>query len=190
MAGAVVALVHGPSLLLHPMVFGPRWAPAVAPFQILMLAFALRMSLGYSGDLFKVSGQTWVFPLLGLMNALVLTGACWVLTLWLGITGTALAVLALVVASLAPVQVLVLRWHGIDTCRILRAPVVGLAAATLAGLATGRWVEATSLIQAGLHSALLVALHFAVAWSLEPAIRQDVQLLRGHVKYEETGGHG
>src|SRR5581483_3965650 len=68
---ALVALVHGDTVIT--VIFGARWAPATPAFQLLMLTGALRLSTSYAGDMFKVSGRTWVFPLTSVVNAVLLT---------------------------------------------------------------------------------------------------------------------
>jgi O-antigen/teichoic acid export membrane protein len=124
-----VALVHGD--LLIRWAFGDRWGPAVPAFKLLMLTCALRLCGGYGNDLFKISGRTWIYPVVATVNAALLTAGVLALTPVLGITGTALAVLVTIALSLGLAESLMGRWFDLSPCRLLLRPVFILAVCTV-----------------------------------------------------------
>lgn len=174
---ALVALVHGDTLIR--VLFGDRWAPAVPAFQLLMLTGALRMSTSYAGDLYKVSGRTWIFPLTSLVNAIGLSLGVFVLTLRCGITGTAAAVLAMIVVTMALTEVLLGRWFGVSPSRALVRPVAALATATLAGAGVRALVPAMGPVAAAADAVALVILFLVLVYVLDADVAADVRWMRG-----------
>ncbi|MBI4862324.1 MAG: oligosaccharide flippase family protein [Candidatus Riflebacteria bacterium] len=128
---ALVSMVFGDDLI--GLVFGSRWLPAAPAFKLLMLTCALRVATSYSGDLFKVSGRTWIFPIISGVNAVLLTIGVYTFTLWLGITGTALGVLTMITLSLVFTEWILWRWFSLSLCRLMLGPVAALTAATVVG---------------------------------------------------------
>ena len=169
---ALVALVHGDALIT--VIFGARWAPATQAFQLLMLTGALRMCTSYAGDLFKVSGRTWVFPLTSLVNAVLLTAGVMALTRTMGILGTALAVLLMIVLSLAFTQALLWRWFGLSPAGVLLKPVAVLTLCTLVGAGVRAAIPDLSLAGAVADCALLTLLFAALIRVIDHEAVDDV----------------
>jgi O-antigen/teichoic acid export membrane protein len=172
---ALLGLVH-PDALIIP-IYGPRWAPAIPPFQLLMLTGALRMATSYSGDLFKISGRTWVFPLTGGLNAVLLTAGVYALTVRMGITGTGLAVLLMVLLSMPLTEILLWRWFKLSPCRLLLKPVLILTLCTLAGTQL-RKVFPPTLLGAAIDSLCLVGFYLALTYVLDRPLIADLRWLR------------
>jgi O-antigen/teichoic acid export membrane protein len=172
---ALVSLVHGDALILA--IYGPRWAPAIQPFQLLMLTGALRMATSYSGDLYKISGRTWIFPLTGAVNASLLTLGVYALTLRWGITGTGLAVLLMIVLSMPLTEILLARWFQLSPSRLLLRPVVILTICTVSGTAL-RQVLPDTLPMACLNSLALVGFYLLLTRVFDRPLVADLLWLR------------
>jgi O-antigen/teichoic acid export membrane protein len=170
---ALVALVHGDALI--ELLFGRRWMPAVPAFQMLMLAGALRMSTGFAGDLFKVGGHTWVFPVTSLFNASLLTAGVLALTGGAGITGTGIAVLAMVVLSLPLTEYFLRRFHGLSMLRLLVRPVAALAVCSFAGFAVRAQVPGMGIPAAAGSAVALVAFYLTLIALIDRDVVDDVR---------------
>ena len=170
---ALVALVHGDALIT--VIFGARWAPATPAFQLLMLTGALRMCTSYAGDLFKVSGRTWVFPLTSVVNAGLLTAGVFVLTNLLGITGTALAVLLMIVLSLSFTEALLWKWFRLSPSRVLLRPVAALAACTLVGTGLRALAPGMGIAAVAADCVLLVGLFCVIVRFVDHELVSDVE---------------
>lgn len=169
---ALVALVHGDTVVIS--MFGEQWKPSIPAFQLLMLTAALRLTASYAADMFKVSGRTWVFPVTGGVNAVLLTVGVVTLTRTLGITGTGLAVLMMVVASLPLTEVLLWRWFGLSPCRLMIKPVAVLALCTVAGAAARSSLDLSGPLAAAVSSALLVSAYVGLTLGLDRDVAADV----------------
>jgi PST family polysaccharide transporter len=176
----MLGIAYGGEILTG--LFGPAWAPAVPPFKLLMLTCGLRMAAGHAGDLFKLSGRTWVFPLISVANAAMLTAGALVLTGRLGITGTAVAVLVTIAASILPVELLVQRWFGASPCRALRGPALALAAGTLFAALLRGGAALLSPASAAFQAALALAAYAAVIAVCDAEAVSQMRALVGSVR--------
>ena len=70
----------------------PKWAPAVLPFQILCIAFMLRLTNTYAGSAAQARGWIWSQNWRYAVNVAMVAGGVFVLSAW-GISGAAAAVL-------------------------------------------------------------------------------------------------
>jgi O-antigen/teichoic acid export membrane protein len=86
-----LALLHGESMLR--LLFGARWAPATAPFQLLLLLAVLRGTLRPWADIASSRGRPELITYASLATALLLPIFGLVLMGKMGLTGMALAVL-------------------------------------------------------------------------------------------------
>ena len=169
---ALVSLVLGDTLIIS--MFGEQWKPAVPPFQLLMLASALRLTTSYAADLYKVSGRTWVFPVTGGLHALLLTLGVVASTRAFGITGTGLAVLLMVTLSLPLTEVLLWRWFSVSPCRLLVRPVAVLAVTTLLGAAARARLDLTAPLPALAAGLVLALLYVGLLRAVDPDTAADL----------------
>lgn len=170
---ALVALVLGDVLIVS--IFGEAWKPSVTAFQMLMLASALRLTTSYATDLFKVSGRTWVTPVTGTVNAVLLTAGVVALTRPFGITGTGAAVLAMVTLSLPLTEIMLWRWFQESPCRLLVRPVAVLAATVTGGAALRGAVDLSAQGPALAAAVALVAVYAALLCAVDRATANDVR---------------
>lgn len=87
---ALLAIFFAPELIL--LAFGPKWGPAIAPFQILMFTFLSRAISANAGYYLYSKGLTQVEFNVVLMNVVLLAPLAFGLTLTNGIVGASIAV--------------------------------------------------------------------------------------------------
>jgi O-antigen/teichoic acid export membrane protein len=150
---ATLIVLGGPIILV---LYGPRWAPAVLPFQILCASGPLRMAGVLCTSAIDACGNLrqdlWRrFVGLGILVVLVLVGARW------GLEGVALAVLTTNVITFTLLVTLLHRVTPLQLTDVLKAQVlpagatVLLVGAELAFLLTGHrrgWPELVTLLVA------------------------------------------
>jgi len=87
----VLLLAMGEPIIV--LIFGEKWIPAVPVFQIFIVLSALRGITQFWDPVFLAKGKTKVFFLLSAINAILIPGIGYPMTIYYGIEGMALAVL-------------------------------------------------------------------------------------------------
>jgi PST family polysaccharide transporter len=135
----------GPELI--PVVYGDRWLPAVAPFQLLCLAGALKVLNEYAGTALQAAGHIWgqvtrqAIHVVLIIAFVAMFGRS-------GITGAALGVLLATVLMAIMMNALLVRVTRISASAVISAQVPGLIAALVVAAAVLGSRGAISEIQA------------------------------------------
>jgi O-antigen/teichoic acid export membrane protein len=113
-------IVMAPELLL--VMYGPRWAASIVPFQLLCIVGALRVASGYSSAAILARGYAWAGFGRGVIRNIILVIALYALQPW-GIVGAAAAVMCAALSSVVMTQTLLNRLVGLRWSQ-LAAPIV------------------------------------------------------------------
>jgi O-antigen/teichoic acid export membrane protein len=116
-------LVTGPQLI--EVLFGPRWLPAVAPFQILCCAAYFRLLNTYASSASQAKGQVWLEVKRQAFFTGMLIVAVTGLSGW-GIAGAAAGVLVATIVMSVAFQVMVRRITNLTWDDMLRPQLPGV----------------------------------------------------------------
>ena len=133
------AMVTGMIVVAHPLIevlFGPRWLPAVVPFQILCAAAYLRLLNTYASTATQAKGKIWSEVKRQGLFTVVLVVAVSLFSRW-GITGAAFGVLTATVMMTVMLQILVRRLTKLSWWDLLSPQVPGVVCSV--GLAAVLW---------------------------------------------------
>ena len=163
--GALGAMA--PQLIV--VALGDRWIPSIVPFQILCVAFALKLLDQYATSASNARG--WVWPQVGfrLVKIACLIGGIYLASPW-GINGVALAVLGAGVIMFLMMQALMRRATGLGWLDVLQPQVPAIVGmALLVGIllgagAAGRALEAPPAIILVAQAAAAALFLLAFAW--------------------------
>jgi teichuronic acid exporter len=163
--GALAAMA--PQLIV--VALGDKWIPSIIPFQILCVAFALKLIDQYATSASNARG--WVWPQVGfkLVKIACLIGGIYLASPW-GINGVALAVLGAGVVNFLLMQALMRRATGLGWLDVLQpqAPAI-VSAALLIGVlwsagAAGLAVDAAPAVILVTQAAAAALFLLAFAW--------------------------
>jgi PST family polysaccharide transporter len=101
-------------------IFGPRWAPAVPPLQLLAVFGLARSFTGTTGPVFLAAGRSKLVFYLNLLHLAALCAALFTLIPLAGIRGAAAAVTLAMTAAFLPAWRLALRTLELPLSRLLR----------------------------------------------------------------------
>jgi PST family polysaccharide transporter len=171
--GSLVVALLGPEIVL--VLLGPKWAPAVVPFQLLALGLLFRTSYKLSDSVARATGAVYARAGRQGVYALAVLGGAWLGQRAGGLAGVALGVLAAITLNFVLMAALSLRLTGMRWRAFLAAhlPALALTLAVVppAWLLVG-WLRASHAPAA---LVLLAAMLFLVAatallWSLLPRL--------------------
>ncbi len=129
LAGMIVA---GHDLIY--VMYGPKWLPAVVPFQILCVAGALKMLNEYAGSAAQAFGHIWSQVWRQAVYTLLIGTCVYALSRY-GLRGAAVGVLIATVVMTVLIHALLVRIAKVPVTGILRAQLPGLACAGCVALA-------------------------------------------------------
>jgi O-antigen/teichoic acid export membrane protein len=124
--GALGAMA--PQLIV--VALGDKWAPSIIPFQILCVAFALKLLDQYATSASNARGWVWPQVGFGLIRIACLIGGIYLASPW-GINGVALAVLGAGVIMFLMMQSLMRRATGLGWLDVLQPQVPAIAGTAL-----------------------------------------------------------
>jgi polysaccharide transporter, PST family len=120
------------------VLYGPQWRPAVAPFQILCVAGACRVTLAYASAVIQAAGQIWSETWRQATYVILIAVGVSAFAIW-GIMGVAVGVALATGCMMVLMQGLVCRVTGLRWVELMRAQLpglVGAAAISMSLLAT------------------------------------------------------
>jgi teichuronic acid exporter len=168
---------------LFVLLYGERWLPAVPAFQLLCAGGALKLLNAYGAQANEAVGSVWPQVRRQALGTVCVVIGAWAGSVYMGVTGAALGVLAAMVVVTVTMQSLVRRVTGLSwwgmlsplipalTCAVLLAGVLMGAGAGLRSLVSSPAYWQFLLVQ-GAAGTLFYALF--VLWSPFPVVRSLV----------------